>query len=234
MSGTGSSAPLLAVVLLCACGASRPPVADGDREDSEARQQKRVRELAPDLYLLADRARDQARASRQRGELRAALDQDARAELLEEAARVEAARIELEREGARAEQRAERALTRAARHRRETLPVEQETRLLVAARQAREEAKRVLGQAAEQRRPPRRQPGPTTRSPDEAREFLLGRARLLLAAAVAMGAQGGPVREAERAIQQAVKAKAKPSASLRRAREALRAAERALDAGNSR
>ena len=231
MSAAGSRIVLLALALLGACGAPARREAEGEqRARQEVQQERRARKLAPDLYLLADRARDQARSSRQRGELRAALDHDARARLLEDAALAEAEHIELERRGARAGKRAERASTRAARYRDQRRRIERETELPMAARRAREEAKRVLGQPADRRHRSGRGRGRASPTPGQDRDFLLERARLLLAAARALGAARGPIREAERAIQRAVKGKPRPAVSLRRAREALRAAERALGA----
>lgn len=228
MSGSGSRLELLALALLCACGGSPRPTSGENGALADARENK-ARRLAPDLYLLAERARGEATKARNRGHGRAALDHDARARLLLDAALAEAERIELERRRARAERKTERALTEAARLGRERLRIEQEVGILEAARVARLEAGRVLEPAGAGQRGAVRGRKRARDAPAKERDFYLRRARLLLAAAVSMDAARDRVREAERAIRQAAARKGTDAVALNRARKALRAAERALD-----
>ncbi len=227
----------LPCVLGCAGGASGRGVM---AERFARAKASGARALAPRLFARASRARDEAARARARGEQTAASDYEMSAGLFLDAALAEAEQTRLERRRAAAERRAAKALERQAEHQRVRLSVEAEIARLEAARVARQEARRVFQQDG-------RHTGQTNGRKDRqqlaedrkrAADFLLKRARLMLAAAVAMGARSQDIQGAERAIEQAEAEAAGTSArgisaSVSRAERALAAAEQTLGAARA-
>lgn len=182
----------LALLALVGCGPAKP--SETLRELFDTPEAEQARERAPDLFADAHRARDEtARAQGAEDEV-AAADHATRARLLLAAAVAESERIALEERRLAAEARTRRAIARARRDevaRREVLRgLELELAARVAEEQGRvaftvateDEARRYRATAAEREQMHR-----------EAAAFLEQRARLVLAAAEAMGADAAEV-----------------------------------------
>lgn len=187
-----------------------------------------ARRMAPDLMAAADRARADAKRAAEHHDRAAAEDHATRARLLVAAAVAESTRLQLEKERLAAERKA-RALEAQARNddqKREQLV--RETRRMLAAQVAREQAVKSFADAAivEERGAARRGGADRARH-HEAAEVLRGRARLLLAAARALGLGDDVAGPVEQQIEATAKV-TPPSAELAQAEAAVEAALRAL------
>jgi hypothetical protein len=208
---------------LCACasaGGAAPGQPAGTHESSDARAAR----LAPDLHARAHEA--ELAAQQASGETQD--DLEAVAALLREASLVEADRVELERKRHASEEREEQQELARAELDRKRLAVEARVRRSEAARIARAEASRVFAMAVADERPGRAQDLESERR--EAAAWLIGRAQLTLAAALALGLEAPRGQAAREAIERAQRM---PQASatngrLEAARAALEAAERAV------
>ncbi len=181
---------------------------------------ERLRRLAPDFFARAERAQADVRLARSADERG---DGALRAQLLLDAAVAEADRIALERQRVALEARvlaAEKASAKAEAERRQLAAERASTN---AAKLAAERARRAF---AELERDDARA---VSNAPERAaaREFLVGRARLTLSAARALGAKQLQLTEAEQAIAAVVSEQheRKPTASV-----GLLASQRALAA----
>jgi hypothetical protein len=184
---------------------------------------REARQGAPDLVAAAERARKRAAEAEARGDREGAEDHATRARLLLSAAVAEAERLRLEAERIDAERQARALEARALDAEQEREAVAQESRRLLAARLARDQASKAFEAAeeAETRRARRRGDDVQARYRDAAR-FLRDRARLVVAAAVSLGATAddGPAAKAAQALS--------ASESTRDASRAVIEAERAL------
>lgn len=194
-----------------------------------------ARRVAPDLVAAAERARALAERARARGEAAAAADETTRARLLLEAALVEARRVREERAREEAEDEV-RALTLAAlRDEAARAELDRENARRAALRVLRDELARALARAEASE--PRRGGRLASGDPADARraaEALAARARLLMGAAVALGAPPPAVARAEAALERHALATGDPARALAAADEARRAAETALGLARAR
>lgn len=229
MTGRATS---VAFVVCATCFGCATGTATGSRLDARFAGQdaQRARELAPDLYAGAQRAREEARGAPEGASRR---DHMQRASLLLDAALTETERIQLDGERTRIEEQTERAVAERAEHERARLAAEAEAARLAAA---------MLAQAEMQHERDAPADAATKRAPKSERErasavsatFLLGRAELVLAAATALGLPAEACEEALRALASARDTKGTPSERVRRARVALEAAERAWSTWRAR
>lgn len=182
---------ILAGVALAGCGGGGMRSALALRAELDARGLGAARTAAPDLVAEAGSALDEAAAAERAGDAIAAADHRARASLLAETAFAEAERLELDearREEERAVIAAEDELVALDAS---SSTARDEAARLASARAAREELRRALARAADEEASRRRS---RRLSLDDARELrvlgaaLRDRARLLLAAAAALGA----------------------------------------------
>ena len=192
-------AATLGAFVLVACGATQThtdpiPLFDADGVEAARRE-------APDLVAAAERAADEARAADESGDGDAARDHATRARLLLEAAIVEADRASMDRQRLEA-QRATEEATRAAvvaDEGRATLEVEQARQN--AAQVARGEMRRAFEQAEQDEgRRLRRRSQEVEQARRAAALALRDRARLVLAAALALGAARDDATEIEESI----------------------------------
>jgi hypothetical protein len=217
----------LGLLLAVACaGRSARPDALADRfARADAR---RARELAPDLYARAERARADAQRTPD-SERATRSDRELATKLLLAAAIAEAERIENDRAAAAAEARVAEARHARARIERERREIERQLQSEQSARAERAQAARAFGtvpQTAEEL-----SGGRAERQAAQTREgeFLLRRAQLTLAAALALGlteARGTEVAAAIAAVERG--ASNADARMLAAAHAALREADRAL------
>ena len=204
-----------AAALGCASTSTTGSSLDAKFAGSDAR---RARELAPDLYAEAEHARDDARVADDDAVQRDAID---RASLFLDAASAEAERIQFDRERARIDAAIERAVSEQVEHTRARLAAEAETARAEAARLARAEAQREFDRSTDQEFK-RTKKSERERVYAASAAFLLGRAELVLAAAIALGLPAEARADAERVLAEA-------AAPGRTARDRLSRAQRALD-----
>lgn len=189
----------------------------------------RARELAPDLYAEAERARTDAGGTDDDAARRDALDA---ASLFLDAALAEAERIQFDSERVHVEASIERAVAERAEHQRARLAAEAETARAEAAKLARAEAQRAFDRATENE-PRRTKKSERERAHAASAVFLFGRAEMVLAAATALGLPAEAREGAERALAEAGSAKRNATEQRQRAQSALEAAERALGAARA-
>lgn len=232
----------LSVVAL-GCGASERPSIRLLADRFAGPRVARARVVAPDLLAAAEEARTAAEAAHARGDADAEDDELTRSRLYLEAALVEARRADEEVARVAAEHAAQEAEDAARRDEEARLAIEQETTRLASARVAETELARALARAqtSEPRRGARLPSGDLEDARIAARA-LARRARLLLAAAVALGAiesETRPVDAQLAACEAALAARARGaeaqvSDALAAADAARRGAESALGAARAR
>jgi len=229
--------------LLLACGGAEHPATRLLADRFAAPGVARARRAAPDLVAAAEQARSTAEAARARGDTDAERDATTCARLYLEAALIEARRADEERARAAAERAAQAANEAAHNDETARLDIEETTTRRAAALVAETELARALAraQASEPRRGARLPSGDVEDARTAARA-LARRARLLLAAAVALGATEAETRPAEAQLT-AYQAALAPHArgaepqiadALAAADAARRAAERVLGAARAR
>lgn len=186
------------MLALAACGGAAQPAAQLLAERFAAPEVARAREVAPDLFAAAERARAAAEGSRARGDADAADDETTCARLYLEAALVEVRRVDEERARGLAERATEDADAAAQADEAARLVLEVETTRRAAAQVAEVELARALARA--QATEPRRAARLPSGDPEDARigaRALARRARLLLAAARSLGATDAEARPVE-------------------------------------
>ena len=229
--------------LLTACGGAEHPATRLLADRFAARGVAQARVAAPDLIAAAEQARGAAEAAHARGDVDAERDATTCARLYLEAALVESRRTAEGRARATAERAAQAANEAAQRDEAARLAIEETTTRRAAALVAETELARALAraQASEPRRGARLPSGDVEDARTAARA-LARRARLLLAAAGALGATEAETRlvEAQLTAYQAALAPrargAEPQIAdaLAAADAARRAAESVLGVARSR
>jgi len=232
----------LLVLAASACGpALRPGAGLLDARFADARVAQ-AREIAPDLVAAAESARDAAAQARAAGDGDAEGDETTRARLLLEAALVEVERSGVERTRRDAERDTRADEDAAQRDEAARVSLEREAVWRAAARVAEAEMTRALAhaQATEPRRGARLPSGDAADARDAA-QALARRARLLRAAATALGATDAelaPIDAAlttcDAALATGTRVRGAPVNALSAADEARRGAERALGTARDR
>jgi hypothetical protein len=218
------------------CGSATPPPGRRFLEERfDAPEVADARRVAPDLVAAAERARDEAERARARGDEDAAADETTRARLLLEAALVEARRIREERARQQAENEVSELLATAMRDEAARAAIERENTRRAALAVLQEELARAIAraEATEPRRGARLPSGDPSEAA-RAAQALAARARLLLGAAMVLGAPAEDVVRAESALERHGLAAADPQRALAAADEARRAAETALGRARAR
>jgi len=180
-----------------------------------------AREDAPDLVVAGDRARARAEEALAAADDDAAEDHATRARLLYDAAVVEAERVAMERARLELEMEIEAQTVAAADAERARAEVDAERGRLRAAEVAEDQARMAFAQAErDEERRARRRRSETNVAHRQASNALFARARLVLAAARAMGADEAAVAE----VQAQLEAERDPTESVAAADAAHRAA----------
>ncbi len=194
----------LLVGLLVSCGGGRPEPVETIDQRLDERELASARERAPDMVAAAERAREAASRAQEAGDVVAADDHATRARLLLAAAVAESDRIDAEQRRIASEARADVAEETVARDRAALARVEEETRRLLAARVAREVAAqtRAIAELDEARRY-RASAAEREAMYAEASVALQKRARLVLAAAEALGTSAEDLEPARDLIDRA-------------------------------
>ncbi len=223
-------AAILASELLAGCGGTSPPPLRLNEVFGSARVAVARRE-APDLYARAELARREAERAQARGDREAAQDHATRARLLLEAAIVEAERIALEGERLEALRIADEAATAAAAAEQARHELERERVHARAAALARAQMQEAWAQAAqEEARRFRRRSAELTAARRRAALALRDRARLVLAAARALGADAAQVEQVAATLP---RPDGDPAQALEQAEQAYRAALAVLGAARA-
>ncbi len=222
-----ASLALAALAFLAAgCGAAPPTstlraLFDTAEAHSAARR-------APDLFARAADARQRTLAAERAGDREAADDEATRAQLLLAAAIAESDRIAFENRRLAAEARARRAVQAARRDEVATAETLRQTELGMAAEVAAEQGGIAFARAVgDERRRYRTSREERDQMHRDAVAPTVRRARLALAAAVALGAGAADQAQVQRGIDQAGQA-TDPAAALEAAEDAVRAAYAAL------
>ena len=209
---------LLLGMLGPACGGATASRGELDNERFTSSDAERARRLAPDLVARAEQQRAEATRLLEAGEPLVWQDHATAARLWLDAAIVEAQRVELEERRLSLEAETEQADESFARLTAERRELEAEARRQQAAEVARQVAERVLADGGPDGQG-RRTPSAETRR--QAIDVLSTRARLLLAAAQAMGATPTAVAPIEQLLAQAVAQRGVPGQALVLADRAL-------------
>lgn len=226
----------LIAALLVGCGGGPRP-SQPLRTRLAAEESAAARERAPELAAQVEAALDDADAAAAAGSPEAADDHLTRARLLLEAAQAEAARIDDERARRAVEEEVARIRDRARRDERARAALEAESARLAASRSAREEQLAALRMAEEdEARGGRRARVSMEETADlrRAAAALRERARLMLGAAIALGATEEETAEATAAIAASEEARTDALVALREADRAGHLALEALGAARSR
>lgn len=180
--------PATVLVVVVACGGTTvqvDPTTIFDGEGLEA-----ARREAPDLVGQAERAAEDAHRAQRDGDTDAAQDHATRARLLYEAAVVEAERAAADRRRLEVTHETEEATQAAVRADEQRAAIEVREQRANAAEVAREQMERAFAQAEQdEARRLRSRSGEVDRARLEAAAALRNRARLVLSAAVALGAR---------------------------------------------
>lgn len=186
------------------------------------------RTLAPDLAARVDRAEADALAAVQRDDNEAVADHRERARLWRVALEAEVARIGLEREREAADREIETIETARIADEQARDVIERRIKRELAAAIARDEANRVLTEAGGDEA--RRRGGDPARieSRRQASRALIDRSAAMLAAAVALGADGPSIAAARSAIEMASRKIDGSAASMAAASTAFARTQRAL------
>lgn len=219
---------------LVGCGPAALTSTTAVEERFEAPEAADARRRAPDLYAAAMRAFREARAAERAGDVSAAEDHATRARLLLEAAIVEADRLALQTRRLEVEERLGRLSEGTARDARARIEIEVGNARRAAAQIATEQRAAALAEAeATERRRYRNRADERESLRRQGATILLDQARLVTAAAEAMGAQAADlssVTEAVRAAEQATTG----ATALASARRALFRANAVLGTARSR
>lgn len=235
----GASIPGLALVLSLAAIACGPSIAPRNtqalRAELEAAGLPEASETAPDLVDAAHEALARAEEAEAAQRLDEVADHATRARLYAEAALAEQERIAAERERLELEQRALQLEEQILADERDARAVEEESRRLAAAEVAREELERARTRAEEYEAHPGRRARHSIGDDGEARRAAIAireRARVLAAAAIAIGADAALLNRIEELVARGtaappIESLALAEQALDQARDALAAARRA-------
>lgn len=222
---------LLSVAAL-ACGGAQTNVGGTVRGEATVDDNSRV--VAPDLAARVDRANADARDAAEHADEAAAADHRERARLWRVALGAEVERIALERDRLRALAELEAIETGRIANEQTRATIEFELKRERAREIARAEAVRVLTEAESDEA--RRRGGDPARvaSRREASRALIDRSSAMLAAAIALGADGSTVESAQRAIQSANRRVDGTAAGVTAAHAAFALTQRALGQARSK
>ncbi len=229
------AASLLVALCLVGCGGG-PRVSQPLRDRLGGDESAEARERAPELARQVEAALDDADEAAAGGDDAAADDHLTRARLLLEAALAEAARIDDERARREVEAEVARIRDRARRDERARAELEREAARLAASRSAREETLAALALAEEdEARGGRRARVSLEETADlrRAAAALRERARLVLGAAIALGAPEPATSEVTAALRASEEARTDPLLALREADRANHEALAALGAARA-
>jgi hypothetical protein len=222
---------LCAVFFAWGCGPSLPGV-EALRRELEASGLEQARPNAPDLVDAANDAAAAAERAEAAGDLTAARDHSTRARLLADAALAERERVAAEHERVELEGRALELEDEIVRNEREARAIEEDAARTAAVRAAREELARAFAVAEIDEATTRRSGRVSLADEPEMRRAAIAireRARILAAAAAAMGADAASVENVETLATRSAST-AGPLESLSIAEDAYRAARAALGA----
>lgn len=184
------------VLGLLACGGTTVQVDPTTLFDGEGLEA--ARREAPDLVAQAERAAEDAQRAERAGDTEAAQDHATRARLLYEAAVVEAERAQADRRRLEVTHETEEATQAAVRADEQRAAIEVREQRANAAEVAREQMERAFAQAEQdETRRLRRRSTEVDRARTEAAAALRERARLVLSAARALGAEDAAIATVE-------------------------------------